>query len=141
MQTATQSLEQKMAELNIEVDIAAQGVETTDGWEHQSFRFALYVGSYDEAGMLLSNAPYSAGMALNHPTQADVFGSVLTDISMVRGQDDWLDFAEEFALLNDAASARKARDDFQEIKARESLLAERLGDDELDALLEIAEEL
>ncbi len=118
--------------------IREDGTHTEDGWQHRRYRFDLYAGSFDEAGYVLSNAPYRMGMGLLDwpPTADEIIESILTDIQSIEGCEDWVDWAEELGSLTDAKSVRKARDDYHEINARRSLIEERIGRETLVDLID-----
>jgi hypothetical protein len=172
MTTATQDLTAAMDAARITVAITdGPTIETTDGWQHRKYWFALSI-----AGEHLGRYPYSAGMGLDTPpSAADMFGAILSDCASVEpyANDDaeeernvwpqsraawpprWDEWADDLGLLSDppvyaggnAAPAqnrrnlRKIADDFREIMSRRALLRDRLGTDRYDALLEIAAEL
>jgi hypothetical protein len=136
MNSTTQQLATFMAEHNITGHVNYVGTSTdSDKWEHHDFRFTLEIND----DLYLGNAPYMAGMAHNPSdvTIEDCFGAVLSDITSVEGYDDWTDWADDLGIVEDAKSAKKAQTDFQEIKARASLLYDAIGGEAFAEALEI----
>lgn len=171
MTTATQDLTAAMDAARITVGLVdGPSVETTDGWQHRKYWFALSI-----AGEYLGRYPYSAGMGLEAPpSAADMFGAILSDCASVEpyANDDaeeernvwpqsraawppaWDEWANDLGLLQcgdtrggfptepySPPNLRKIADDFREIMSRRALLRDRLGAERYDALLEIAAEL
>jgi hypothetical protein len=153
MSTETQTLENLMAEFGLTARVQrSNGLQTdSEGWEHYAYQFELTL----RGEPLVSRGSYRAGSAHKYPPSAvQLVSAVLSDIGTVRDFDHWAEWAQEFGMLaegdiwagkrgpvHDAAYFRKLETDFREIKARESLLAERLEASQLEALIEAAQQL
>lgn len=106
---------------NIRADGDGTPIRDESGWQHYAYRFDLVAGGQ----IIVGNAPFRQGMAHTvAPTADEILESLALDFQSIEGYTDWLDWADDLALLDSAATARKARDSFREIAARASLIIE-----------------
>lgn len=123
-------------------NIRGDGFHRDDqGWEFHRFRFDLAAGT--DSDPFLMNATWRQGLGVDRdPEPVDIFAAVLSDVSSIDESEDWVDWADQLGYFRegDMAAIRKAQADFAETTARRSLLLERIDDNALDEMVEIAQQ-
>ena len=107
-----------------------------DDWSRQASHYLCTIRNAEGATMAV---PFSMGAAhTDEPSLEMVLDSLASDISSVVNTPDWLDWAEEMGITQEAynaAALRQARESHRTIERQHEELRALLGDDALDVLL------